>query len=251
MGFHTTLSKVEHSYKAVPWTHSADGLLHWGDSVMLRNKKVDGHLAADMGIRENNIDEAYRLNTSVRKTGPISRNVFVLSRVEEADMFGSDSVIRFGQKVRIQANPWLFRKTLSLGSTPKSINVHSHISRLQEASLHANETFNTVWVIDSFDPNDRFERQGEAVRSGEPILFRHCHTQAYLASDAVKEKNDFGTEYEVSCHSFSSQNKTQNLALEKKGQITTDVPTRFQQDQNVWMIETAPDSSYSASFEEL
>lgn len=122
-------------------------------------------------------DEAYRVNTSRRETGPITRNVFCLKRVEQADMFGSDSIIRFGQKVRIQANPWMFRKALFLGSTPKDLSACSAQSRLQECSLHANETFNTTWVIDSFDPNDRYERQGEAVRAGEAILFRHCHTQ--------------------------------------------------------------------------
>jgi dolichyl-phosphate-mannose--protein O-mannosyl transferase len=107
------------------------------------------------------------------------------------------------------------------------MNIYSSVSRNQEASLHAIETFNTVWVIDSCDPNDRFERQGEPVRAGDPILIRHCHTQQYLASDLVVEKNDFGQEYEVSTHSFALANKTQNLELEKKGNITTDVPTRF------------------------
>lgn len=175
--FSSTLSKVSHSYKAVPWTHSADGYLRDGDSIILRNKQVDGCLVADLGTRVPNYGEAYRVNTSRRETGPITRNVFCLKRVEQADMFGSDSIIRFGQKVRIQANPWMFRKALFLGSTPKDLSVCSAQSRLQECSLHANETFNTTWVIDSFDPNDRYERQGEAVRAGEAILFRHCHTQ--------------------------------------------------------------------------
>jgi hypothetical protein len=52
----------------------------------------------------------------------------------------------------------------------------------------------------------------------------------YLASDNVRHGNDFGGECEVMCHSFSNANKTQNLALEKKGALTTDVPTRFQQE---------------------
>ena len=88
------------------------------------------------------------------------------------------------------------------------MNIYSSSSRNQEASLHAIDSFNTVWIVDSFDPNDRFERQGEPVRAGEPILLRHCHTQQYLASDVVVEKNDFGTEYEVSTHSFQCSNKT-------------------------------------------
>ena len=97
-----------------------------------------------------------------------------------------------------------------VGSTPKSMNIYSPVSNNQEASLHATDSFNTVWVIDSFDPNDRFERQGEPVRAGEPILIRHGHTQQYLAADSAAEikKTDFGPEFEVSTHSHHFTNKT-------------------------------------------
>jgi hypothetical protein len=156
--FNNTLGKVQHSYKVVPWTYSADGVLRSGDSILLRNKKTNGHLAADLGVRQANIDESYRLNTSKANEGPVTRNVFTVERYEQADIFGTDNVIRFGQKVKIQANRYLYKKKLAVGSTPKSINVESSTSRLQEASLHAFDSFNTVWVIDSFDPNDRFER---------------------------------------------------------------------------------------------
>lgn len=131
------------------------------------------------------------------------------------------------------------------------MNIFSSVSRLQEASLHAIDSYNTQWVIDSCDPNERFEKQGEPVRAGEPILIRHCQTEHYLGSDCVVEKNDFGSEYEVSTNSFNLLNKTQNLELEKKGHITTDVPTRFQQDQNVWCFETAPNASFDQSIDQL
>tara|TARA_B110000285_G_scaffold228606_1_gene291835 strand:+ start:735 stop:962 length:228 start_codon:yes stop_codon:yes gene_type:complete len=74
------------------------------------------------------------------------------------------------------------------------------------------------------------EVQGEPVKAGEPILIRHAQTMHYLASDNVRHGNDFGGECEVMTHSFSNANKTQNLALEKKGALTTDVPTRIQQE---------------------
>lgn len=117
--------------------------------------------------------------------------------------------------------------------------------------MHACDSYNTQWIIDSFDPNDRFERQGEPVRAGEPILLRHCQTQHYFASNEVVEKNDFGQEYEVMTHDFCPHYKTQNLELEKKGNITVDVPTKFQQDQNVWTFETAPNASFMASIDDL
>jgi hypothetical protein len=43
----------------------------------------------------------------------------------------------------------------------------------------------------------------------------------------VKIKNDFGSENEVSVHSFATKNRSQNLALEKDGKITGDLPTKF------------------------
>ena len=94
--------------------------------------------------------------------------------------------------------------------------------------MHACDSYNQVWVVDSYDPNDRFERQGEPIKAGEEILLRHCNTNHYLASDKNVEKNDFGAEYEAMTHSFECQNKTQNLALEGVGNLTTDVPARWQ-----------------------
>lgn len=71
-------------------------MLNSGDSVLIRSKKVNGHLAADLGVKQQNIDESYRLNTSKSNQGAVTRNVFVLTKYESADIFGSDSVIRFG-----------------------------------------------------------------------------------------------------------------------------------------------------------
>jgi hypothetical protein len=117
--------------------------------------------------------------------------------------------------------------------------------------MHPHVSFNNVWIIDSLNPNDRFERQGEPVSAGECVLFRHCQTTHYLASDKKSFKNDFGTEFEVSAHSYNTINKTQNLHLEKQGAITSDVPCRFQGEQNHFTIETAPSADFDMPIEEL
>jgi hypothetical protein len=142
-------------------------------------------------------------------------------------MFGSDNIVRYGQKIKIEVNPYVFRKTLYVSSTPLSALAYSPESRKQEASAASNDIYANTWVVDSLDPNLRFEMQGEAIKMGEPILIRHCQTSHYLASDNVRHGNDFGGEWEVMCHSFASSNKTQNLQLEKTGAVTSDVPTRF------------------------
>ena len=41
------------------------------------------------------------------------------------------------------------------------------------------------------------------------------------------------------------------MALEGNGNITSDVPTKFQHDQNIWFVCDAPNASYSVPMEEL
>jgi len=69
--------------------------------------------------------------------------------------------------------------------------------------------------------------QGEPVTLATGVLIRHCQTMNFLASDNVRYAKNYGGECEVSCHSYAKQNKTQNLALEAGGNLTTDIPTRF------------------------
>jgi len=63
---------------------------------MLKNKLVDGVLVVDLGTKQNNIDESYRLNTSKIQNTPVTRNIYQLMRVEKEDIFGCDDIIRFG-----------------------------------------------------------------------------------------------------------------------------------------------------------
>lgn len=48
-----------------------------------------------------------------------------------------------------------------------------------------------------------------------------------MAADLNKIKNDYGNEFEVCVNSFATKNRSQNLALEKDGKITGDLPTKF------------------------
>jgi hypothetical protein len=102
-------------------------------------------------------------------------------------------------------------------------------------------TYDTVWTIEHADPNERFQARGSPVPCNEAVIFEHCATSHYLASDLVVYNNDFGVEYEASVHSFATLNKSQSLALEKKGKLTRDLPTKFQGDENVWAIAMSND----------
>jgi hypothetical protein len=66
-----------------------------------------------------------------------------------------DSKIHFGQQVRIRLNPLLIDKPIYLYSEPSSINRYSKVSRLQEVTFMLKNNFNTIWILEHPDPNQR------------------------------------------------------------------------------------------------
>lgn len=72
----------------------------------------------DVGSRCNNVAEGYRITSTGegQNPGPMTRSVFCLARVDDVDVFGSDEFIRYGQKVKLLSNSYLFRKALALQS---------------------------------------------------------------------------------------------------------------------------------------
>ena len=176
---------------------------------MLKCKKTNGWLAVNTNDKCPGTEERYMVTTTADEgCGPAARAVIKIVRHEASDMFGSDDIVRYGQKVRLETNPYAFKKTLALSSVPKNGSQYSPVSRLNEAAMYGNCTASGVWVIDTCDPNFRLERQGEPVKCNDPVLFRHCNTSHYLASDDKRYANDFGGEKEVMCHSFAILNRT-------------------------------------------
>lgn len=255
MPFSKTLSKYQQSYRQVPWTYRADNNLKWGDSIMIQSQNTQGWLVVDIGDQCPNVPEAYCVTSTGdgQNPGPMTRSVFKLARVEEVDMFGSDAFIRYGQKVRIEANEYLFRKKLTLCSYAYTAAIKAPVSQKQIACASgAPIDYNSVWVIDSCDPNDRFEMQGEIVQSDKPVLLRHVQTCVFLGTDnTLKYKNEFGTEYEVHCHNHATNYKTQNLEMEYKGRLTSDVPSKHQHENNVFVLKSAPEPQYDKPIDDL
>ena len=98
----------------VPQTYSIDGQLRFGDSIMLLNKMTNGFLVYDMSDKITSHDEAYACTTTDKEIGPCARSVLVLTKAE--DDGAPDNVIRYGQKIRFESNPYIYNKKLYLHS---------------------------------------------------------------------------------------------------------------------------------------
>jgi len=99
--------------KRVPQTYSEDGLLHFGDHIMLSNKKTTGVIVMNILEKSEGYDEAYGVTTTTTISGPNGRNILVMERYEELDGFeGND--IHFGQKIKFRNNQQFHNRKLLL-----------------------------------------------------------------------------------------------------------------------------------------
>lgn len=114
------------------------------------------------------------VTTTKANPGPVARSIFVLRKADIFDPFGSDDIIRYGSKLKIESSVYAFTKPLKLSSTIKGASLYSPVSRNQEVSMNAQDSYNSTWIIEAVDPNVRLEMQGEPVRAGDNFLIKHC-----------------------------------------------------------------------------
>ena len=196
-----------------------DGYVHFGDTLMLFNQATDGCLACDP--QESLSDETFA-TTSTWYTEPCARNTFMMRRWEgrgdkkDAMFDFKDDVVHFGQKIQLMCNPVLLGgQQAFLTSSPRTPTSYSRYSRNQEVCISNVTGWTTVWEVQYLDPQFKMEMEGQAVPTNAPIALVHCGTHQHLASDVIKYKNDFGTEYEMFCKTFSDIEKSQ-LGLREK-----------------------------------
>ncbi len=142
----------------VPQTFSKDGLLRFGDSVLLKNQATNGTLVFDSGDKITSNDEAYGCTTTDKPVGPCARSILKIVKAE--DDGAKDNVLRFGQKVRFESTVYLIGKKLYLHSTQISPLAFARFSRNQEVSMSAKPVYNTVWKIVHSNPNLRISTLG-------------------------------------------------------------------------------------------
>ncbi len=165
---------------------------------------------------------------------PCPRSQFKIEKYGNKDC--NNPIINYGDKIFFVAHENSFDKPLYLNSILIGTQSYSRISRNQEVLVNSERSYNACWMIEHPDCTLRYSMEGKPVYVTDPFILRHASTGRLLASDLVDYYNDYGHEYEVCCHNFTSSNKYQTLDSEKNGQLKIDTNTRTENDQNIWVI---------------
>jgi len=226
-------TQLEESLQVAELSEDPEGKMRFGHRFMLVNHRSEGFLCANPHDKVKKALDGYAL-TCGSNPNPCVRNIFEIERAETCDGFDDDAV-HYGQNFRIKMMPF--------GGIPQAVYVHSELvtpnaaakfSRQQEAVVYPEANGQTLWQALHPDTQVRFEMEGLEIKAGDPVVLKHVHTGSFLGSDKIKYENIFGVENEVHCHPYFSKNKTQNLASEKKGDITGDYTLRRHGLANIW-----------------
>jgi hypothetical protein len=235
---HQVQSLLNKSLQEVGLSYSKDGYVHYGDHIMLYSVATEGVVSVDMSTPIASADKqgAYSVTSSTLTQAPVARNVFVIEPY--GDQRNGD-VLRLGQPFRLRTNPKL--ATAWLQSQPVGTMTFAKQSHNQEVCVVPdNRTYDTVWVAQYKDIDQRFEMEGKEVPSNAEIIIHHAATKAGLASSkSHKAFNDFGQEFEVCSFSHITNHKKQTLGQEKSGLSTTDIPVRTEASNNHFAFLTA------------
>lgn len=212
------------SLQEVPLTYAEDGFVHIGDAIMVYSAKTEGVLSVDISDRISSSDEGYLVTTSTLTQGHVARNVFIIDGYGTGWKEGDP--LRLGQPFRLRVHPSLKEEPFHLFSQPVSTLASSKISRKQEVACVNVSSYDTVWIAQFKDHEQRLHMEGQPVPANAEILIKHAATGQCLSSDKKAYHNDFGLEYEVCGFSDNIIGKKQSLYNETLGTTTSDVPQR-------------------------
>lgn len=231
-----------------------DPYVHFGDVIQLVHVDTGTVLSSDVEDKDLRPGELSCAATAAPELRlPCARNTFLLAkyrppRMAALETFYEDDVLRYGQKVRLVANPAAQAepidsaggpRPLCLFSRPISTTHFAKYSRSQYCGFTWRHTYDSVWQVVTPDPNERLVSQGVEVMAGAPVLFIHCATKKPLCLEPYKYPNDFGHELEVSVRQAASQGLKLANEQAQTGVFKGFIP-KGENSDNFWTILTGP-----------
>ncbi|XP_068128579.1 cilia- and flagella-associated protein 161 [Hyperolius riggenbachi] len=201
---------------------SKDGLLHFGDVVMLLNPEnnepslsnpspVDGNYTLSVNPDESALNLKSHLTAPCGVSGssnvkPCARNAFIITSVDGSRQ---GEPLHYGQNFVMRTTDD-FMGHLYLASDQKTFLKSSKKSHLQEVSLADELSYESCWQIVYLDPQLRMEHEGLPVPANTKLLIVHSKTNRCLA---VLRKyilwTLFGKECEITAHTYLNGHKAE------------------------------------------
>eukprot|EP01033_Poteriospumella_lacustris_P014585 gene14585-10428_t len=252
-------SKVATCSQIVPHTFSADGVIRFGDSVILRHDTSGSILACDPYEAVDISPETSLITTIVEQPVPHARNTFRIvrppKRMQDILDREDDAVVRIGQpfllacneSLLVQADSNLLAPTLYLASTKKNERTATKRTNRQMVYMTTSLDSDCIWsaTIPSrgkANGTERFLQVGQPITVDTSYQFTHRQTNMYLTCDPKMSMNtEFGLEYECYADRSNAYGKIALMVSEFKGLSTSNTLTKPDAATFSWHFVVAQD----------
>lgn len=203
----------------VPLSFHPDGLVRFGDSVMISTSPLSGHAQKYLcsNIFSQLMTPGYSRVTAGTISEPMARNVFVLTKSptgtsNSKSISSTDNILKYGDKFILSCNPSLVAdiETGNLGlldylhSQTGSNVLGTTRNGRQEVSMCTRADAEAVWTV-LHASGDRLLTDGEPVKAGDDIVILHCMSNVMLAgTENMTFPTEFGNELDIHCQTHKS-----------------------------------------------
>jgi Ca2+-binding EF-hand superfamily protein len=223
----------------VPHTYSYDGIIRFGDTVILQHDQTGSILACDPFDEIAAGQQKFLVSTVVDDPVAKARYTFRICRppanMASYDDSLDDPIVHIGQSYLLACNESLLLKpgskllqpTLYLTSTKKNERMATKRTNRQMVYMTPLVNADSIWnsVVPSRGRNNaagRFLAMGQPLNVSDAFQITHRQTNVYLACDAAeKTATEFGVEYEAYADRSSAAGKLGLVVSEFQGLSTS------------------------------
>ena len=164
-------------------SYSKDGLIKFGNKIMIHNILSDVFVACDTSIAVPDQSESFTV-TGTHSSDITNRAVFTIRKFEDDKSHYNDDLVHYGQKICLEAHPKMHKRKLFLRAYPYTQNNFAKLSKKMEISVTAKvNDFSTVWTIEHPEIKHRFQSMGQPVEAEKDVLIKNCSLGHWLATD--------------------------------------------------------------------
>ena len=229
--------KLERCNELVPHSFSEDGLVRFGDSVIVQHTDTGVLLACDPFESVVQNQEMFLVTGAAQPLAPKARNTYRIvqppENLQDRVFDKSDPVLKVGQPFCLAASESLLvnqtnilNPQLYLCSMKKNERVGTRTTNRQLVYMAPLNDADSVWmtVVPSLGHKNASERYlsiGQPVAAGDTLLLTHRQTNMNLCVDPKNAiQSEFGVEFECYADRTALTGKLSLMMSEMSGQST-------------------------------
>ena len=261
--------KITTCCEIVPHTFSEDGIIRFGDTIVLQHENTGGVLSCDPFDEIIAGQGKYLVSTVLEDPQPKARNVFRIVR-PPAHMCNfddnlNDPIVHIGQSFMLACNESLLLKpgskllapTLYLSSTKKNERMATKRTNRQLVYMSSNVNAESIWltVVPSkgrSNASGRFLAMGQPLSVTDSLQITHRQTNMYLTCDPKETTStEFGIELECYADRSTMPGKLGLIVSEFQGLSTSQTLSKPDAPVFAWNFVASKDRNASIDHRSL